>query len=176
MSKVFEGVEEVRRDQVYLIVDLSLADFLRWQRRPVDDSPLDQRLALAVEIGLSASNEGFNLVALATGADWHSLENPQSFDQLIARCQAEKTPDQAMQDHARNLPDSLPNEEGLYVLVLGRWSDEARQKVELWRKAGILVLVFLLAERDADRDSLPAGDQFIEIQQAADSGKKRSWF
>jgi hypothetical protein len=176
MSKVFEGVEEIRRDQVYLMVDLSLADFLRWQRRPVDDSPLDKRLALAVEIGLSAGNEGFNLVALATGARWHNLEKAEKFEQLIVQCQAEKTPQQALQENASNLPDSLPDEDGLYVLVLGRWSEEARQKVERWRKAGILVLVFLLAERDADRDSLPAGDEFIEIQATAETGKKRSWF
>jgi uncharacterized protein (DUF58 family) len=52
MSKVFEGVEQIRRDKVYLVVDLSLTNFQAWQRRPIDEDPLDERLALAVEIGL----------------------------------------------------------------------------------------------------------------------------
>ncbi len=57
MSKVFEGADEIRRDKVYLLVDLTLADFEPWQRRPRNEEVLDKRLALAVEIGLSAQNE-----------------------------------------------------------------------------------------------------------------------
>jgi len=160
MSKVFEGSEEIRRDQVYVMIDLTLDDFLLWQRRPVKTAALDQRLALAVELGLSAQNEGFTLTGMSTGAKWHELENINQFFRHIACSQAERA--QAHIDTA--LPAQINNENGLYVLVIGRWSDEAAAKVERWQKAGIVVLVFLIAERDADIDSLPAGKQFIEVQ------------
>lgn len=164
MSKVFEGADMIRRDQVYLIVDLSLRNFLRWQRRPRDEAALDRRLALAVEIGLSSHNEGFNLAALAMGSRWHTLDGPAEFDTLIATCAAEKTAAQAVARNQRTLPDSVLNEEGLHILVLGRWSQEAAAVVEGWRKAGILTLVFLLPESEADAGSLPAGPVFVEIQ------------
>ena len=160
MSKVFEGSEEIRRDQVYVMIDLTLDDFLLWQRRPVKTAALDQRLALAVELGLSAQNEGFTLTGMSTGAKWHELENINQFFQHIACSQPERA--QAHIDTA--LPAQINNENGLYVLVLGRWSDEAAAKVERWQKAGIVVLVFLIAEHDTDIDSLPTGKQFIEVQ------------
>lgn len=167
MSKIFEGVEEIRRDQVYLIVDLSLENYLRWQRRPGDASPLDRRLALAVELGLSAQNEGFVLKALATGKQWHELRKPTDFDQRIATCLPDKTPEQAIETDARNLPDEVLNEDGLQILVLGRWTEEARMQVARWRKAGILTLVFMLPESRADRGTLPVGSQYVEIQPEA---------
>lgn len=160
MSKVFEGSEEIRRDQVYLIVDLTLENFLLWQRRPSNVAPLDERLALAVELGLSAQNEGFSLAALATGSDWHSIDSISEFNQHIATCQPEK----AVAHRESALPDSIPNENGLCVLVTGRWSEEAQAKIDRWQRAGIVVLVFLVAERDQDKESLPSGKQFIEVQ------------
>lgn len=175
MSKIFEGAEEIRRDQVYLIVDLSLQNYLRWQRRPRDASPLDRRLALAVEIGLSAQNEGFVLKALATGSQWHELHKPADFDQHIATCLPDKTPEQSIAPDARNLPDEVLNQDGLQILVLGRWTEQAKAQVESWRKAGILTLVFMLPESGSDRGSLPVGPQYIEIQseaQDSDAGKK----
>jgi|GEM_PF-679002 len=179
MSKIFEGADEIRRDKVYLMIDLSLQPFLRWQRRPVDASPLDKRLALAVEVGLSAQNEGFTLTALATGNQWHELREPTEFDQHIATCSPEKTPEQAVEQDAKNLsgnlssnlscnlPDQILNEDGLHILVLGRWSEEARSLVDRWQKLGVLVLVFMLPESEADRGTLPVGSQFIEIQSPA---------
>ncbi len=160
MSKVFEGSEEIRRDQVYLVVDLTLEDFQLWQRRPVNGKPLDERLALAVELGLSAQNEGFSLAALATGRHWHSIEAVSQFNQHVASC----LPEQAAAHRDSALPESIPNEHGLCVLVTGRWSEEVQNKVERWQRAGIVVLVFLVAERAEDKDSLPTGKQFIEVQ------------
>lgn len=160
MSKVFEGVEQIRRDKVYLIVDLSLAQFQAWQRRPIDEDPLDERLALAVEIGLSAQNEGFSLAALATGQEWHEIENSHQFHQNIATCR----PARGYSDALQTLPDSVLLEEGIHVLVLGRWTLEAENLVEKLQSAGILVLVFLIPESKNDRDSLPEGSQFVEIQ------------
>lgn len=172
MSKIFEGADEIRRDQVYLIVDLSLKHFLRWQRRPVNAGPLDARLALAVEIGLSAQNEGFTLAALATGPDWHKLEQPTQLDQHIAQCQPAKTPAQALEANARNLPETVINPDGLQILVLGRWSEEARAFTERCSKAGVLVLVFMMPETDADISTLPIGSRFVEIQLPAQTNKR----
>ncbi len=159
MSKVFEGVEQIRRDKVYLIVDLSLRDFQPWQRRPIDEDPLDERLALAVEIGLSAQNEGFSLAALATGTSWHSLQNLQQFHRLIATCE----PERGYSDEIDTLPDSVLLEEGIHVLVLGRWTRAAEALVERLQRSGILVLVFLVAESAIESGSLPEGSQFVEI-------------
>jgi len=134
---------------------------------------------LAVEVGLSAQNEGFTLTALATGNQWHELREPTEFDQHIATCSPEKTPEQAVEQDAKNLsgnlssnlscnlPDQILNEDGLHILVLGRWSEEARSLVDRWQKLGVLVLVFMLPESEADRGTLPVGSQFIEIQSPA---------
>lgn len=159
MSKVFEGVEQIRRDKVYLVVDLSLADFTSWQRRPIDEDPLDERLALAVEIGLSAQNEGFSLAALALGASWHTLEDTHQFYQHIATCM----PERGYSEELNTLPDSVLLDEGIHVLVLGRWTKKAEALVDRWQSAGILVLVFLIAEAADDGGSLPEGSQFLEI-------------
>lgn len=159
MSKVFEGVEQIRRDKVYLVVDLSLADFKAWQRRPIDEDPLDERLALAVEIGLSAQNEGFNLAALATGANWHILEDSHQFYRHIATCK----PERGYSEELNTLPDSALLEEGIHVLVLGRWSKKAEALVNRWQSAGILVLVFLINESAIDSGSLPVGSNFVEV-------------
>lgn len=172
MTKVFEGAEEIRRDQVYLIVDLSLKDFLPWQRRPVDDSALEKRLALAVEVGRSAQNEGFTLSALATGPQWHALGQPTDFDRLIAGCQPAKTEQHALEDRPQLLPDTLPNDDGLYILVTGRWSDTVRGFVERNQANDVLTLVFFIAERQSDVGSLPVGPQYIEILQPAAIGKQ----
>lgn len=165
MSKVFEGAEEIRRDKVYLMLDLTLEEFQRWQRRPTSLHALDERLALAVELGLSAQNEGFNLVALATGNEWHSIDSINQFYRKIATCQ----PQRAVTHSNSALPDKLSNEDGLHILVTGRWSHEAQSKVERWQKQGILVLVFLIAETDEHQDSLPVGLQFIEVQVSTDT-------
>ena len=175
MSKVFEGAQEIRRDQVYLVVDLSLAFFQRWQRRPDNAMPLDRRLALAVEVGLSAQNEGFTLAALATGSEWHELQEPTEFDQRIAMCLPAKTPQQATEANIHNLPEQVMNPDGLQILVLGRWSEEARSRVERWQKAGILTLVFMLPESEADRGTLPVGAQFVEIQAPVETGRRGLW-
>lgn len=164
MSKVFEGVDEIRRDQVHLIVDLSLQQFQRWQRRPRNEDPLDERLALAVEIGLSAQNEGFSLAAIATGSQWHKLENLLQFYQHIATCKPERVTQNAATAADANLPTTVLSEHGLHILVVGRWENEARALVDRLQRDGILVLVFLLAESPADVGTLPAGSQFIEIQ------------
>lgn len=160
MSKVFEGTDEIRRDKVYLIVDLTLANFARWQRRPPNEKPLHDRLALLVEIGLSAQNEGFSLAALATGHQWHTLANVLEFYQQVATCKAEKT--NAATGGA--LPDKVLADNGLQLLVVGRWGAEAKNLVERWQQAGILVLVFLLPESPADIGTLPAGSHFVEVQ------------
>lgn len=173
MTKIFEGSEEVRRDQVYLVVDLSLADFLPWQRRPVDDTPLEKRLALAVEVGRSAQNEGFTLSALATGNQWHQLDAATDFDRLIAGCDPQKTVENALEENARLFPDSIQNPDGLHILVTGRWSDAARGFVERNQANGVLTLVFFIAERDVDTGSLPVGSQFVEIQLPAETGARR---
>jgi len=166
MSKVFEGAEEIRRDQVYLMLDLTLEDFQRWQRRPTSIQALDERLALAVELGLSAQNEGFNLVGLATGNTWHSIDSINQFYRHIATCQ----PQRAVTHSNSALPDGVSDENGLHILVTGRWSPEAQAKVERWQRQGILVLVFLIAENDHHRDSLPVGQQFIEVQLGVETG------
>ena len=160
MSKIFEGADEIRRDQVYVVVDLTLAHFEPWQRRPSNEAALDERLALAVEIGLSAQNEGFGLAALATGKQWHKLENVLDFYQQIATCK----PQRPGTDSSNSLPDTALAENGLYILVIGRWEAETQNLVDRWRQAGVLVLVFLLAESEADVGSLPAGSQFVEVQ------------
>ena len=168
MSKVFEGVEQIRRDKVYLVIDLSLADFQAWQRRPLDEEPLDERLALAVEIGLSAQNEGFSLAAVATGREWHPLDNLHQFHQHIATC----TPERGYSDELQTLPDSVLLEEGIHVLVLGRWTKEAESLVDRWQHAGILVLVFLIPESLADSGSLPEENHFVEVQSLLDHEAK----
>ena len=160
MSKIFEGAEEIRRDRVHLIVDLTLDEFLPWQRRPVDDSPLNERLALAVEIGMSAQNEGFSLAAFATGANWHSVDTMLDFYKQVSICQ----PERANTAYENSLPKHALDESGLQVLVLGRWTDVARSLLERWQSKGILVLVFLIPESDEDIDTLPVGSNFIEIQ------------
>lgn len=159
MSKVFEGVEQIRRDKVCLIVDLSLADFKVWQRRPTNEDPLDERLALAVEIGLSAQNEGFSLAALATGASWHTLDTPQQFYQHIACCK----PERGYSEELNTLPDSPLMEEGIHIMVLGRWTTKAKTLVDRWQRTGTLVLVFLIAESLNDSGSLPEGSHFVEV-------------
>ncbi|MDD9895670.1 MAG: DUF58 domain-containing protein [Gammaproteobacteria bacterium] len=166
MSKVFEGAEEIRRDRVHIIVDLTLKDFLPWQRRPVDDTPLDERLALAVEIGLSAQNEGFTLTALATGNKWHGVESLLDFYKQIAICE----PQRACLSEGKVFPQQALEDNGLQILVIGRWTEEARSLVERWQSKGILVLVFLVPESKEDIDSLPIGSNFIEIQNHADEG------
>lgn len=160
MSKVFEGVEQIRRDKVYLIVDLSIREFQAWQRRPLDEEPLDERLALAVEIGLSAQNEGLSLAAMATGTRWHRLDNPLQFHRLIATCE----PQRGYSDDIPTLPGEMLFEEGIHVLVLGRWTRTAEALVDRLRGGGILVLVFLIAESLDDAGSLPDGIEFVEIQ------------
>ena len=160
MSKVFESADEIRRDKVYLLVDLTLADFEPWQRRPRNEEVLDERLALAVEIGLSAQNEGFNLAALATSEQWQPIENLLEFYQQIATCK----PRRRSAPTGKSLPDTVIADDGLYILVIGRWQDDTRQLVERWRQAGVLVLVFLLAESEAENGSLPSGVQYIEVQ------------
>jgi len=160
MSKIFEGAEEIRRDKVYLMVDLSLATFERWQRRPRNESALDKRLALAVELGLLAQNEGFSLVALATGSDWHVLNNTLEFDRHIASCK----PERADTTSGNSLPDKVLAENGLHIVVVGRWTNRVKSQVDRWQQTGILVLVFLLAESIDDVGTLPEGDQYYEIQ------------
>lgn len=159
MSKVFEGADEIRRDQVHLIVDLTLQDFARWQRRPQSEAALDARLALAVEIGLSAQNEGFSLAAIATGRQWHPLDNILQFYRLIATAQ----PERACTSAGTALPDTALAENGIHILVVGRWTDEAQALVDRWQRHNILVLVFLIAESPGDVGTLPPGSQFIEI-------------
>ncbi|MEQ8952650.1 MAG: DUF58 domain-containing protein [Gammaproteobacteria bacterium] len=159
MSKVFEGADEIRRDQVYLMVDLTLADFLPWQRRPKKLAALDSRLALAVEIGLSATNEGFSLAALATGSAWHNLKNISEFYRRIATCQAERTLDY----DGAPFPESSPNPDGLHIMVVGKWSAAKQSLLDRWHKAGILTLVFMVPESADDVESLPVGSQFVEI-------------
>jgi hypothetical protein len=51
----------------------------------------------------------------------------------------------------------------VHVLVLGRWTDEARVVVDRWQRQGILVIVFLLAESPAHAGTLPTGAQYVEI-------------
>ncbi|MFP6838203.1 MAG: DUF58 domain-containing protein [Pseudohongiellaceae bacterium] len=160
MSKIFEGADEIRRDKVYLLVDTTLADFEPWQRRPRNEKALDERLALAVEIGLSAQNEGFNLAALATGEQWQPIANLMEFYRQIATCK----PRNRSALTSKSLPDTALADNGLYILVIGRWHDETRQLVERWQQAGVLVLVFLLAESEAKIGSLPTGVQYIEVQ------------
>lgn len=160
MSKVFEGADEIRRDKVYLLVDLTLADFEPWQRRPRNEEVLDKRLALAVEIGLSAQNEGFTLAALATSGQWQPIENLMEFYQQIATCK----PLRRSAPTGKSLPDTVIADDGLHILVIGRWQDDTRQLVERWQQAGVLVLVFLLAESEAEIGSLPNGSQYIEVQ------------
>lgn len=168
MSKVFEGAEEIRRDQVYLMLDLTLEDFQRWQRRPKSSNALDERLALAVEVGLSAQNEGFSLVGLATGDEWHSIDGINQFYQHIATCDPQRAVNRNV------LPESISNENGLHILVTGRWSNEAQAKVDRWQKQGILVLVFFIAESDEHLDTLPVGKQFIEVQLGSETSGARS--
>jgi len=165
MSKVFEGSDEVRRDKVYLMIDLTLECFLQWQRRPADDRALNERLALAVEVGLSAQNEGFSLASLATGKTWHAVDDLEAFYKLIATAK----PERASTQINTALPDDITDPLGLHILVTGRWSAEAQSKVERWQNAGILVLVFLIAESATKIDTLPVGKQFIEVQ-VQDSG------
>lgn len=159
MSKIFEGADEIRRDQVYLIVDLTLQDFQRWQRRPRSTAVLDARLALAVEIGLSAQNEGFSLSAVACGNQWQEIDSVAQFYQQIATAQ----PLRAGTAGTDAMPHTVLSDSGVHLLVLGRWSDHARALVERWQQAGALVLVFLLAETPEYAGTLPVGSQFIEI-------------
>ncbi len=156
MSKIFEGADEIRRDKVHLIVDLTVVDFKLWQRRPDSEQPLDERLALAVEIGLSAQNEGFTLSALATGTQWHKLENLFQFYQHIASCLPQRL-------GGVSLPDTVLAEDGLYILVIGRWDNAAQTLVEKLQQAGVLVLVFLIAESAADVGTLPTGSYYVEV-------------
>jgi len=164
MSKVFEGVDEIRRDKVYLAVDLTLDEFEPWQRRPTSEEALDQRLALAAEIGLSAQNEGFSLAALATGRQWHSLDNVLQFYQHIATCK----PERVSTTSDSSLPDSVGSDDGLHILVVGRWGVEVETLVTKWQRAGILVLVFLMAESPKDVGTLPTGNHFIEVSLVED--------
>ena len=159
MSKVFEGAEEVRRDQVYLMVDLTLEDFARWQPHPPHPAPLEARLALAVEIGLSAQNEGFTLTALAAGDQWNPVEDLLDFYRRIATCE----PQRAITAGHRALPGQVLSAQGVHILVVGRWTDYSRALVEQWQRAGILVLVFLLPESPADTGTLPEGKAFVEV-------------
>ncbi|MFM1896057.1 MAG: hypothetical protein RLZZ385_1131 [Pseudomonadota bacterium] len=170
MSKVFEGAEEIRRDKVYLMLDLTLEDFARWQPHPPDPAPLEARLALAVEIGLSAQNEGFTLTALATGRHWQPLANLLEFYRCIAACE----PQRAVTQRTEAMPRQVLAEDGLHIMIVGRWTDHHRSLLEQWQRAGILVLVFMLPETAADVGSLPVGRQFVEVDlPPADSKKRR---
>jgi len=159
MSKIFEGADEIRRDQVYLMVDLTLENFQRWQPQPPDIEPLDERLALAVEIGLSAQNEGFSLTALAAGDAWHNLETLYDFYRLIATCE----PLRAVSSAGKVIPKQVQSKDGLHILVVGRWTVETQSHIERWQRDGILVLVFLIPETIDDVGTLPPGKQFVEI-------------
>ena len=66
-------------------------------------------------------------------------------------------------------------EEGIQVLVLGRWSAEAEALVERWQQAGILVLVFLIAEASEYANRLPDGNQFVEITSNLQSSSKNKF-
>jgi hypothetical protein len=105
-------------------------------------------------------------VGLATGNTWHSIDSINQFYRHIATCQ----PQRAVTHSNSALPDGVSDENGLHILVTGRWSPEAQAKVERWQRQGILVLVFLIAENDDHRDSLPVGQQFIEVQLGAETG------
>ena len=169
MSKVFEGTEEIRRDKVYIMVDLTLRDFLAWHRRPIDDSPLDQRLALAVEVGLSSQNEGFSLVALAAGTEWHQVDSVEAFYREIASC----TPQRALDGSQPSLPGQLLNDDGLHILVTGRWSEQARDLHARCQAQGILLLVMLVPEAPQDAGALPVGAQFIEFPASHNASRSR---
>ncbi len=183
MSKVFEGADEIRRDQVHLIVDLTLQDFERWQRRPRDESALDERLALAVEIGLSAQNEGFSLAAIAMGRQWHTLDNILQFYEHIATARPERactsegstadcTVDSSIDSSTDSaLPDKPLAENGIHILVVGRWTDATRAVIERWQREGVLVLVFLIAESPLNVGTLPVGSQYIEIPRTGKTAK-----
>jgi hypothetical protein len=183
MSKVFEGADEIRRDQVHLIVDLTLQDFERWQRRPRDESALDERLALAGEIGLSAQNEGFSLAAVAMGRQWHKLDNILQFYEHIALARPERACSSAggavgsaggsAFGSAKNsaLPDKPLAENGIHILVVGRWTNANQALVERWQREGILVLVFLIAESPLNSGTLPVGNQYIEIPRTGKTAK-----
>lgn len=171
MSKVFEGADEIRRDQVHLIVDLTLQDFERWQRRPRDESALDERLALAVEIGLSAQNEGFSLAAIAMGRHWHRLDNILQFYEQIATARPERACTSVGGAADSAMPDKPLAENGIHILVVGRWTNETRALVERWQREGILVLVFLIAESPSNSGTLPVGNQFIEIPRTGKTAK-----
>jgi hypothetical protein len=54
-------------------------------------------------------------------------------------------------------------DEGIHVLVLGRWTKKAEALVDRWRQSGILVLVFLISETADDSGSLPEGSHFVEV-------------
>ena len=102
--------------------------------------------------------------AVATGREWHPLDNLHQFHQRIATC----TPERGYSDELQTLPDSVLLEEGIHVLVLGRWTKEAESLVDRWQHAGILVLVFLIPESLADSGSLPEGNHFVEVQSLLD--------
>lgn len=158
MNKVFEGVQEVRRDQVYLLVDHTLRDFAPWQPRPPQPQPLDARLAVAVEIGRATQTEGFQLAALATDDTWHPLATPGDFYLGIASRQPQR-------DEAGTwpVPPQPGDERGLHILVLGRWTDSHRARLEQWQQRGVLVLVYLVPEAPADAGILPLGQAFVEV-------------
>jgi hypothetical protein len=61
------------------------------------------------------------------------------------------------------LPDKPLAENGIHILVVGRWTNANQALVERWQREGILVLVFLIAESAANSGTLPVGSQYIEI-------------
>jgi len=172
MSKIFEGVEEIRRDQVHVIVDLSLLDFQLWQRRPESPEVIDERLALAVEIGFSAQNEGLSLAALSLGDTWHEINDIGEYNRHLACCQAQKWDEVK----GSSLPQKTLDDDGVYILVTGRWSDDAKQLYDRLHRGGILIVVFLIAEYPDAGEDFPEGGQFIEIspQQNDEKSERKS--
>ncbi len=155
MSKVFQGADQTHLESVYLVIDTSIRKFKAWQPQPPSTEALDRRLSLAVEVGLSAHNEGFTLEAVSLCDQWHPINNEEEFYRLIVNCAASRE---------SQIPVSFPKMEGLAILITGHWDADLQLSVDTWENAGLLPIIFLLPETKHDRDSLPQGNNYIEVR------------
>ncbi|MFT7129583.1 MAG: hypothetical protein ACI89U_001700 [Gammaproteobacteria bacterium] len=104
---------------------------------------------------MSAQTEGFTLEAIFLGKQWHATTNEEEFYRLVASGKASRE---------AHLPTAFPSNEGLCILITGRWNSETQLTVESWEKAGMLAVVFLLPETKADQDSMPQSANYVEVR------------
>lgn len=154
MTKLYRGTDLLKPEAVAIVCDTSVGGFLDWQRRAQNPQVLDRRMALVSEVGLRAQGEGLPVAAVCWDGQWKTIANLHEFHREVAT---------ATESRRRSLPESLPDSQWIYILVLGNWGPDCEARIGKWRADGQVVVVFLLPERPEDVGCLPTEAGFYEV-------------